>query len=64
MRSTSATALLNNGMDVCYISKILGHNEIRTTQRYLHINLYDLKAVMSKKHPRLFIEKKGENNVV
>ncbi|MBA7544561.1 Tyrosine recombinase XerD [subsurface metagenome] len=50
--ATAATALLLNGMGIGYISKLLGHTEIRTTQVYLRVQHLDLKKEMEKKHPR------------
>jgi len=52
LRSTAATALLLNGMGIGYISKMLGHTEIRTTQVYLRVQTLDLKKELQKKHPR------------
>ena len=52
LRSTAATALLLNGMSIAYISKLLGHADIRTTQIYLNVKLKDLKKELSQKHPR------------
>ena len=52
LRSASATALFLGGMDVAYIGKLLGHVELRTTQRYLSINKQDLKEELFLKHPR------------
>ena len=56
LRSTAATVLLMNGMGVAYISKLLGHTEIRTTQIYLKIRTKELKEVLLKKHPRMMFE--------
>jgi len=56
LRSTASTVLLMNGMGVAYISKLLGHTEIRTTQIYLKINAKELKEVLKKKHPRMMFE--------
>jgi len=52
MRSTSATHLLNNGMDILYIKELLGHVRISTTQSYLRVRENDLKANIIAKHPR------------
>jgi len=52
LRSSAATALLLNGMGIGYISTLLGHTEIRTTQIYLRVQTLDLKKELEKKHPR------------
>ena len=52
LRSTAATALLLNGMSIVYISSLLGHNDIRSTQVYLKIKTHQLKRVLLKHHPR------------
>ena len=52
MRSSSATHLLNNGMPILHIQKLLGHEEVKTTQVYLRLKILDLQKELSKKHPR------------
>ncbi len=61
IRSTAATALLSNGMSIAYISKLLGHSDIRTTQIYLNVKLKNLKKELDQKHPRLTFEKQLQN---
>ena len=61
LRATAATDLLLNGMNILYISKLLGHSDIRTTKSYLHLNLKNLKAELKIKHPR---EKMQINNEI
>ena len=56
LRSTSATAMLENGMSVYHISTLLGHVELRTTQIYLNVRLKKLKDELAGKHPRLTVE--------
>ena len=58
LRHAAATALLHNGMNVGYISSLLGHAEIRTTQTYLNVKAGELKRVIEHKHPRASIEKR------
>jgi len=38
MRHTSATHLVENGVDINLIQKILGHSNVKTTNVYLHIS--------------------------
>jgi integrase/recombinase XerD len=52
LRSSAATALLENGMGVVHISKLLGHVETRTTQLYLNVQTRKLKTVLRQEHPR------------
>ncbi len=61
LRSTAATALLLNGMSIAYISNLLGHSDIRTTQVYLNVKLKDLKKELSQKHPRSNFENYRNN---
>ena len=61
IRSTAATALLLNGMSIAYISKLLGHSDIRTTQIYLKVKTLELKDELDQKHPRLTFGKQLQN---
>ena len=47
-----ASHLLANGVDITYISKLLGHESLNTTQRYLKVEIGDLKKMHSLYHPR------------
>ena len=61
LRGTAATHLLVNGMNVVYISKLLGHSRINTTQYYLNVNLKQLQREIKAKHPRIKMEKYLKN---
>jgi site-specific recombinase XerD len=66
LRGSAATHLLLAGMGVLPISKLLGHQSIRTTQYYLDVRLKELQQELSRKHPRARMdpiqsEEKGEN---
>ncbi len=52
MRTSAATNLLEAGMGVVHISRLLGHESIRTTQVYLHTRERELARLIEAKHPR------------
>ena len=60
MRSSAATNLLDAGMNVVHIARLLGHVNLRTTQRYLHTEERKLAAVLERSHPRTRHTTKGE----
>ena len=47
LRHSFATHLVDRGTDVTIIQKIMGHNDIKTTMRYLHTSNKDLLKILS-----------------
>jgi integrase/recombinase XerD len=46
LRHSRATHLLDSGMDIEFIRRLLGHKKIETTQRYLHTSVRTLKKMV------------------
>lgn len=47
LRHSYATHLLYKGVDITYIQQLLGHNDLKTTLRYLHVTIRDLQNIVS-----------------
>jgi len=58
-RHTLATEMLKRGADLRHIQELLGHERLRTTQKYTHIVKEELRKVHGQTHPR---EKEGTGN--
>ena len=58
LRHCFATHLLENGTDICYIQRLLGHRNIATTTIYLHLQRMDLLNIKSPLDT--FIDKKDK----
>jgi len=51
LRRTCATHMLQQGADIRYIQKLLGHKYLSTTQTYTKVMPLDLKKTHNKTHP-------------
>lgn len=54
-RHTIATLLIENGVDIRFVQKLLGHSSILTTQIYTHLSTRAEREIIGSKHPRNLI---------
>jgi integrase/recombinase XerC/integrase/recombinase XerD len=52
-RHTTATTLVEVGVDIASVMAILGHKNIKTTERYLHVSHQHVKDIYQKKINKL-----------
>jgi site-specific recombinase XerD len=50
LRHSFATNLLQSNTNLYYVSRMLGHQQLTTTQQYLHVVDIDLQKIYSKHH--------------
>ena len=51
-RHTAATRLLERGVDIRFVQKLLGHASISTTEIYTHVSDRQLRTVVEMASPR------------
>ena len=52
LRHSFATHLVENGMDIRVIQAMMGHDDIQTTSKYIHVGMPNIKREFYKCHPR------------
>ncbi|MFA6842890.1 MAG: tyrosine recombinase [Bacilli bacterium] len=58
LRHSYASHLLKNGVDLRLIQELLGHEDISTTEHYIHIKNDDLNQTYIRFHPRSQMERR------
>lgn len=51
-RHTCATHMLKNDADIRFVQEMLGHTSAHTTEIYTHLDIRDLKEMITRFHPR------------
>jgi integrase/recombinase XerD len=54
-RHTTATLMLENGIDIRVVQRFLGHSSILTTQWYTHISSSAEREIITARHPRNYL---------
>lgn len=59
LRHTFATHLLDEGASLVAIQKLLGHEDLATTQVYAHVTIEQLKQIHKQAHPKGWIKERN-----
>ena len=51
-RHSCATHLVQNGANLAYVQRLLGHRSLETTQIYTRVSAVEIKTAVAKRHPR------------
>jgi len=51
-RHSCATYLIEEGVDISYVQRIMGHSSIKTTQIYIHVAIKEQLEILRDRHPR------------
>jgi len=55
-RHSCATYLIEEGVDISCVQRIMGHSSIKTTQIYIHIAMKEQIEILKNKHPRRLLK--------
>ena len=58
LRASAATHMVSAGMNISYAQHFLGHQELKTTNSYVHIRHDELKRHLVSAHPREAMERR------